>query len=315
MESKGNRMAGYLSGIFAGVSYGMNPLFAKHLFAAGVSVDTMLFLRYFIGVLIFGAWIVVRKRQLRLRANQIELIVLLSILFAMSSLLLFDAYDFIPSGVATAIVFLYPVFTALIMLFVGVRPDRRNWIAIAATFAGVVIMGLPSKGGAALRWQGMLLSALSGLSYAFYLVTVNRSRRLRDVKVDTLTFYVLLFGSAVFLVHHAAKGGSLFAGLTPQTVQGGYSTLSVWLNIVGLSVFPTIIALLTLSYSTRTIGPVKTSILGVFEPVTAMLIGTLLFGEKLTVNIVAGITIAVAAVVFMVAGGGKSQEKGESGAE
>jgi len=139
---------------------------------------------------------------------------------------------------------------------------------------------------------------------------VNRSRRLRDVKVDTLTFYVLLFGSVVFLVHHAMTGGQLLTGLTPGTASPSLGLLPAWLNVIGLSIFPTIIALLTLSYSTRAIGPVMTSILGVFEPVTAMLIGTLMFDEPLTVNITLGIAIAVAAVVYLVTGGKK--EKGES---
>lgn len=207
-------IAGYAAGIACGVSYGMNPLFAKHLLSAGVPVDTMLFLRYAIAALILGFWILLGKQRsaLRLRPNQLELLALLGMLFAFSSLFLFDSYAFIPSGLATTIVFLYPVFTAIIMVFLKVYPSWQNWVAIAATFAGVVILSIPS-GGVSLKWQGLLLAALSALAYSFYLVTVNRSRRLRSVPNMVLTFYALLFGSLLFLAHHVAKGGAFFAGI------------------------------------------------------------------------------------------------------
>jgi drug/metabolite transporter (DMT)-like permease len=55
-----------------------------------------------------------------------------------------------------------------------------------------------------------------------------------------------------------------------------------------------------LAVSTRNIGATKASVLGVFEPITAILVGTLVFGEALTSNIVLGILIAIVAVTFMI---------------
>ena len=76
--------------------------------------------------------------------------------------------------------------------------------------------------------------------------------------------------------------------------------VSYGLNLIGLAIFPTMIAMLTIALSTRLIGPTKTSVLGAFEPVTAILVGTLVFGEPLTVNILVGIVICIAAVLFMI---------------
>ena len=47
------------------------------------------------------------------------------------------------------------------------------------------------------------------------------------------------------------------------------------------------------------IGPTRTAILGVFEPITAILIGTLLFLEPITPRMVIGINLCLAAVLFM----------------
>jgi drug/metabolite transporter (DMT)-like permease len=69
---------------------------------------------------------------------------------------------------------------------------------------------------------------------------------------------------------------------------------------VGLAILPTIVSTATLAIATRNIGATKASVLGVFEPITAILVGTLVFGEPLTTNIVVGITIAVIAVTFMI---------------
>jgi drug/metabolite transporter (DMT)-like permease len=55
-----------------------------------------------------------------------------------------------------------------------------------------------------------------------------------------------------------------------------------------------------LAIATRNIGATKASVLGVFEPITAIVVGTLVFGEPLTPNIVIGILIAIVAVTFMI---------------
>lgn len=80
----------------------------------------------------------------------------------------------------------------------------------------------------------------------------------------------------------------------------GIGSAADWGNLVGLAIVPTMISLLALAISSRYIGPTKTSILGVFEPLTAILIGTITFGEPLTMKMAAGIAICVGAVLFMI---------------
>ena len=106
-----------------------------------------------------------------------------------------------------------------------------------------------------------------------------------------LTFYVLLVGTVVFFTRSAFSGAELMTGL-----DGGMA----WGNLIGLAVLPTIISTATLAIATRNIGATKASVLGVFEPITAFLVGTLVFGEALTSNIIAGIVISVETVTFMI---------------
>ena len=136
----------------------------------------------------------------------------------------------------------------------------------------------------------MVLAALSALSYAFYLVIVNRSTRIRHISEHTLTFYALTVGTILFICYQPTSDVSFMNGVN--------SWKSV-LNLTGLAIFPTMISMLTLAIATRYIGPTRTAILGVFEPVTAILIGTLLFLEPITTRMVIGITLCLAAVLFM----------------
>ena len=289
-------VSGYLAGIAAGVSYGMNPLFAKTLLADGVDILTMLFFRYGISFLLMGAWMAFRGESFRIRGKEIWMLAILGVLFSCSSLFLFESYRFIPSGLATTLVYLYPVFVAIIMVILKDRPSWEVWLSIAVTFGGVILLSWP-EGGVTLHWAGMMLSAMSALSYAFYLVIVNKSRTISHISEHALTFYALATGTVLFiLLRISGEHGPFLQGLDSLSDVG---------NLVGLAIFPTMISMLTLAISTRLIGPTKTSVLGVFEPVTAILIGTVLFSEPMTPKMAAGLMVCICAVLFMVAAGKK----------
>lgn len=280
---------GMIAGMVTGISYGMNPLFAKPLLADEVSVPTMLFFRYLISLVIMAAWMKMRREQFRVTASEFRLLIVLGVLFSFGSLFLFESYRFIPSGLATTLVYLYPIFVALIMVALKSYPNWQSWLSIAVTFVGVILLSLPS-GNIMLHPLGMLLAVISALSYALYLVIVNRSTRIRHISEHTLTFYALAVGTVLFLCYQPTSDVSFMNGVN--------SWKSV-INLTGLAVFPTMISMLTLAIATRLIGPTRTSVLGVFEPVTAILIGTILFLEPMTPRMIIGITLCLAAVIFI----------------
>ena len=288
---------GYVAGIVTGVTYGLNPLFAVPLMRQGVPVDTILFFRYFLAVLILGGWLLLRKESFRIDMHQARRLLVLGLLFTMSSLTLFEAYHYIPSGVATTIVFLYPVLVAVIMIFLKVYPTWQVWISIIATFIGVLFL-CKYDSSQVLQWKGLALSFASALSYAMFIVVINRSRSVHRISNTLLTFYALLTGTVVFAVHSLMVQPSLMTGI---------HGVSPWFNLIGLAVLPTIVSTATLAMSTRIIGATKASVLGVFEPVTAIMVGALAFGEKITVNVIIGIMLSVAAIVFMILSPGKKK--------
>ena len=292
------RLLGYIAGILAGVSYGTNPLFGKVLMESGVPIMAMLFFRYAFAAVILAVLMMFRKESFLVKRREVGLLILLGIFFAGSSITLFCSYEFIPSGLATTLIYLYPVIVALIMVFLRIYPSWQTWLAISATFGGILLLSSPS-GDVQIRVPGVLLAIGSALCYSFYLVIVNRSKRIRNVSEHTITLYSLVTGAILFATIRYAQGGRMLEGI---------DTLGDWGNLIGLAIIPTMVSMLTIAISSRYIGPTKTAVLGVFEPLTAILIGTLLFGEALTAKMALGIAICVAAVVFMIIKPGKKQK-------
>ncbi|MBO5894106.1 MAG: DMT family transporter [Alistipes sp.] len=283
-------LIGYPAGIITGITYGLNPLFGMPLMNNGAAVESILFFRYAFAVVILGAFLWLTRQSFKISAKQAGVLLVLGLLYTSSSIFLFEAYNYIASGLATTLIFLYPVLVAIIMVFLGVVPSWPVWLAIAATFGGVLVM-TQGSGGEAIDPVGVLLSLGSALVYALFIVIINRSKAIAEISNTLLTFYALTVGATVFL------GMILFSD---TTITAGIEGGTAWLNLIGLALLPTIVSTATLAIATRNIGATKASVLGVFEPITAILVGTLMFGEPLTTNIVAGICIAIVAVTFMI---------------
>lgn len=286
-----NAIIGYPAGIITGITYGLNPLFGVPLIKNGASIETILFFRYAFAVLLLGCFLILTKQNMKISGKQAGVLCILGLLYTSSSLFLFEAYNYIASGLATTLVFLYPVLVALIMVFLRVVPSWPVWLSIFATFAGVIIM-TQSDSSQSINPIGVLLSLGSAFVYALFIVTINRNKTISAISNSLLTFYALSVGSIIFL-------GKII--LSDEGVTTGIEGYAAWGNLIGLAILPTIVSTATLAIATRNIGATKASVLGVFEPITAILVGTLVFGEALTANIVIGILLAIAAVTFMIA--------------
>lgn len=139
---------------------------------------------------------------------------------------------------------------------------------------------------------GVVMSIASAFAYALFIVIINRSKAISAISNSLLTFYALSVGAIVFIIKILISNESITTGIEDY---------ADWANLIGLAILPTIVSTATLAVATRNIGATKASVLGVFEPITAILVGTIVFGEALTANIIIGITIATVAVTFMIA--------------
>lgn len=287
-----NKTKGFILGAIAAASYGMNPLSTLPLYSAGMSVDTVLFYRYSLAVIVLGIMMKFQKQSFAIKRVDVLPLCIMGLLFAFSSLFLFMSYNYMDAGIASTILFVYPVLVAIIMAVVfKEKVSPITMFSIALAFVGISML-CKSPGGQTLSLVGITFVFLSSLSYAIYIVGVNRSS-LKDMPIAKLTFYVLLFGLSVYVVR-----------LQFCTELQVIPTPMLWINAVSLAVFPTVISLVTMTKAIHYIGSTPTAILGALEPVTALFFGVLVFGEQLTPRIILGILMVITAVTLII--GGKS---------
>ncbi len=287
-----NKTKGFILGAIAAASYGMNPLFTLPLYSAGMSVDTVLFYRYSLAVIVLGIMMKFQKQSFAIKRVDVLPLCIMGLLFAFSSLFLFMSYNYMDAGIASTILFVYPVLVAIIMAVVfKEKVSPITMFSIALAFVGISML-CKSPGGQTLSLVGITFVFLSSLSYAIYIVGVNRSS-LKDMPIAKLTFYVLLFGLSVYVVR-----------LQFCTELQVIPMPMLWINAVSLAVFPTVISLVTMTKAIHYIGSTPTAILGALEPVTALFFGVLVFGEQLTPRIILGILMVITAVTLII--GGKS---------
>ena len=279
---------GYILGSIAAASYGMNPLFALPLYKAGMDPDSVLFFRYLFAIPLLGIMIKARGRSFKIQRKETFPLIIMGLLVALSSLTLFLSYNYMAAGIASTLLFVYPIMVALIMAMVF--KALQTIVCMLLALGGIGLL-YKSEDGSTLSLIGTLLVFASSLSYAIYIVGINQTS-LKNVATLKVTFYVLLFGLSLFVAR------LLYSGVL-NTPDQWY----LWANLLALAVFPTAISFLCTTGAIQYIGSTPTAILGALEPVTAIFFGIAVFGESLTVRESFGLVMIIVAVTFVIAGG------------
>lgn len=285
------KVKGYLLGAIAAATYGMNPLFALPLYEGGMDPQSVLFFRYLFAIPILGIMLHLRGRSFTIRKQEVFPLIFYGVLFSLSSITLFSSYNYMEAGIASTILFVYPLMVAIIMaIFFKEKISLQTALCIFMATGGIALLYKGSNG-VTLSPIGTLLVISSALSYAIYIVGINRSH-LKEMATIKVTFYVLLFGWGTFVLFALFNGGLT----TPNKWY-------LWCNILMLSILPTIVSLTCTTHAIKFIGSTPTAILGALEPVTAVIFGILIFHEKLTPRDFLGLILIIFAVTLVVIGG------------
>ena len=292
----GIKIVGYILGAIAAASYGLNPSFALPLYAAGVNPDSVLTLRYGIAIIMVGAMMLIKGESFRIPRKSILPLLCLGLLMSLSSFTLFESYNYMAAGIASTMLFVYPIMVAVIMAAVyHERLSLLTVLCIMVATGGIALL-YNSEEGTTLSFVGTLFVMASALSYAIYLVAVGR-KAFQGIPTLTLTFYELLFGSLLF-AGRFVSGAYTF---TPPT------TPILWACAAALALFPTVISFFCTARAINLVGSTPTAILGALEPVTAVVMGILFFGETVSVRELIGIIMILAAVSLVIAAGAKNR--------
>ena len=317
-RSRFNGIGGYVFAALAAASYGTNPVFAKPLYADGMNPDSVLLFRYAFGIALLGLlmiWNGWRRHNLstafRVNRHSLPQLVILGILMALSSLTLFLSYNYMPVGIASTLLFTYPILVAVIMTLI--YHERMSWLVVVCLLLACTGIGLlceetppslrtpsiPRTAGAEylLRGEtpsvspfmiGALLVFLSSLSYAIYLVGLNKTR-VRTIASMPATFYVLCFGLLLFVWR---------VGMSSPFTLPEHGLM--WLNLIALGLLPTVVSLIFTAMAIQRIGSTQTALFGALEPVTAVVLGIIFLGESLNLRELVGMALIFISVTLVV---------------
>lgn len=294
-EKKKRRIT--LNGLFyaaiSSASFGFSPLFSIGLLTAGLSNTDILSYRWAIAgiVLMIYAWL--KKKTLLFNSfDEVWKIGLLSALRALTSITLLIGYANIASGVATTINFMYPVIVLLcMMLFHGEEKSFINLGAIGLSIAGVYLLasgdGLRIDGGN--TTLGLICSIISAVSFAAYYILIKKLRA-DKIEVVKFTTWIMMLSALYFIA-----AGLIFHGKIAIVTNG-----KLWLYILGLGLWSTMVSNFTGVKAVRRIGPTLTSILGALQPLTAVILGVLFLDEHLGIKTITGMILIMISVMLVV---------------
>lgn len=286
---------GYLFGIIAAASYGMNPVFAVPLMNDGMDAVSVLFFRYILAIPAIWIMMTLRGRNARIGRGRILPSLILGLCMVLSSITLFRSYLFMDIGIASTLLFVYPLLVALIMATLYREAlTKQAVVGLSGTLVGVWLL-CDTGADARISLPGIILVLVSSLTYAIYIVGINRPP-VKSVATLSLTFWILVSGAVVLSAIVMVRG---YVAMP--------HTLWLWSNVLLLALVPTVISLLCTNIAIEKIGSTSTAALGAFEPVTAVIFGIMLFGEYLSVRSVAGFIIIVVCVTLVITGEGMTR--------
>lgn len=274
--------------IISSGTFGMIALFSIPLMAQGMNPESILFYRFLISSIVMGLICVYRKESLCISLRQIVPLFLLGMLYAATALFLMRSYEWIPSGIATTIHFLYPILVSVIMvIFFKEKGSFLLFATAIVSLIGVVLLCWSDTQN--IQTIGVITASLTIITYSLYIVGINQTKTGREMKAEPLTFYILFGSTIIFLVY-----ALLTTGIQP------IANPSALLRLSGLAILSTVISDLTLVLAIKYIGSTVTSILGSMEPLVAMFIGVLYFSETFTGYTLIGVVLIIAAVCLVV---------------
>lgn len=279
---------GFLYGALAAICYGTNPLGALYLYKAGFSPGSVLFYRFAGASLLSALFILFLKKDFRVPKENIPYIGFLGFLFAASALCLYLSFLFMDAGVASTILFSYPIMVAVFMvIFFKEKLKRKTVVSIVLAISGVVLL-MRTGDGSVLSPAGITLVLFSSLTYAIYIVTAARMPKpIGALKMNMYIFAVCAI--CLFLYSLCAPGHSIHP----------VKNLHEFAWLFQLAFMPSLLSLIFMQKALRTIGSTPTAILGALEPLTAVCIGVGVFHEALSARLVAGIILILCSVTLL----------------
>ncbi len=281
-------MVGIVEALLSATFFGLIPMLFLPIYKAGISPETSLVYRFALAALMMLIPIKLKKHSLRIPLKDHISICLGGFAYYLAAIFLFSSFTHIASGVAITIFFTNPIFVMILMaLFYKEKVEGYKIILSIITLFGIALFSGIFDSKIVINFMGILLVILASIAFAFYVISLFKLQCVKISK-ETISFY--LFAYCAFFA-------CIYSMVTDQLVLADSSF--VWL-FLGLSALVTaVLPNILLMSAIKKIGSVLATILGVMDPITAVIVGVLVFGETMNIYIVSGIIIVLVSVMLI----------------
>ena len=277
---------GYIYTALSAIIFGLMPLLTKIIIARGATSLIIPFFRVLYVTIVLFFVLKIKKIDFHLEKRDLLSVMLTSIFGSgLTIIILNESYNYVDTGIATSLHFLYPLFVAILCCFFYGEKIKKKQI-ISLSFALVGIICFMSKGNGSLF--GYLLAIASGLTYAFYLVKMDKTGLVK-MNAFKLSFYLALFTTIEIFTMN----------LYMQEVVFKMDAIAYVLLLV-LALSSSFLATVLLQKGVLLLGSTRASFICLLEPVTSMIVGILWLNEALTFNKgLGGLAIIISLIIFL----------------
>ncbi|MEE1465715.1 MAG: EamA family transporter [Clostridium sp.] len=277
---------GILYTVLSAVLFGITPLITTAVYGYGANSMTVVFYRSLFVIPMLAVIMKARGISFTISVRDLRNTGIIAVFGSgLTTILLFSSYAYIDVGCATTLHFLYPVFVSLLCFAVyHERLGRRKLLALGMAFVGALCFFDLTNAGSI---TGLIMAASSALTYAFYMVQLEKTR-LSHQNAYKISFYLAIFILLETLVYHLLFSSIQF--ILPW---------NAYLLILLLSLVSSFLAVVLLQKGIQKLGSSTASLFCLFEPITSVICGVFFLQEALTPAKAAGCLIILAALIIM----------------
>lgn len=277
-----NKTKGLTFGILAGFIYGFTPILGKLSYLEGSNPLSLTFYRNFLSIPFFFIMLKYNKIPFKVEKNEFKKLSLLGLFVTMTALTLYASYNYISVGMSTTIHYIYPVLvTIACIVFFKDKIAKDKIISLLLSTIGIALFFEGE-----INMTGMLLSFLSSIFFAGYLLYTDKIKL--SIFPFKITFYIAVFSSFYLFIF----------GIVSRSLTYKISFIG-WFYTVLVAVFASFLANTFVALAVKNIGPTVTSIVGMLEPITSIVMGILFLNEPLTTKNIIACTLILIGVLIV----------------
>lgn len=281
--------------VLSAVGFGAMAIFAKEAYAGGVTVVTLLSLRFLLAALLFWGVVLARGARLPERRVVVQGLLLGAFGYAAQGGCYFGALTRLDASLTSLLTYIYPILVFLGALALGrEQSSPRRLGALGLASAGTLLV-LAGGSVGAIDPLGVGLAVTCAVVYGAYILISDRM--IGDVDPFVLAALVCS-GAAVSMSSVGVASGSLHFGFAPAG-WGWIALLTFGSTVIGISAF---------LVGMRDVGPATASIVSTAEPAVTVGLATTIYGEALGPTQIFGAVLVLGAVVILQLRGGEAAD-------